>query len=156
MKLSEFKNYISNTESINFILENGIRIPSHFHLTEVGELEKKYIDCGGTIRREKKINFQLWLSDDVDHRITTEKLLRIIAISEEKLNIGDFEVEVEYQNVTIGKYNLDFVSGEFILQNQKTDCLAKDNCDIPTEKPRIRISTEPYKEPYCTPGSGCC
>ena len=44
---------------------------------------KKFIDCGGVIRDEKVINFQLWYSVDEDHRLEAEKLRKIIALSEE-------------------------------------------------------------------------
>ena len=45
MKLSEFKNIISNSNEIRFQLENGEIIPKHFHITEVGLNKKKFIDC---------------------------------------------------------------------------------------------------------------
>ena len=36
--------------TLQFILPSGEAIPSHFHLTEVGRVEKSFIDCGGTKR----------------------------------------------------------------------------------------------------------
>ena len=64
MKLSEFKNTISKISKISFQLENGDLIPPHFHITEIGFINKRFIDWGGTIRNEKLINFQLWHAED--------------------------------------------------------------------------------------------
>ncbi len=38
-------------------MPNGAYVPPHFHLTEVGTMVKKFIDCGGTVREEAKISF---------------------------------------------------------------------------------------------------
>ncbi len=155
MKLSELKLNIEQVDSINFILPNGYFIPKHFHVTEVGLIERKYIDCGGTLRNEKVINFQLWEDRDFDHRLAPKKLLNIIKLSEEVLGLEDLEIEVEYQNDTIGKYGLDFESDNFILTNTKTDCLAKDSCSVPKQKVSLSsLGTEANSS--CTPGSGCC
>ena len=57
---------------------------------------------------------------------------------------------------TIGKFNLDFDGTNFLLTSKLTDCLAKDNCGIPTEKPKVKIGEWKEKENSCAPGSGCC
>jgi hypothetical protein len=154
MKLSEFKKALNTLNSITFILPDGSFVPNHFHVTEVGELDKKFIDCGGSVRFEKKVNFQLWSSHDTDHRLAAEKLLKIIELSEKTLSIGDYEIEVEYQNQTIGKYGVEFDGSSFLLTNQQTDCLAQDKCGIPAQKPRIKLSD--LNNSSCTPGGGCC
>lgn len=154
MKLSEIKNQLSGLNQIVFKLPDGTQVPEHFHVTEVGIITKDFIDCGGTVRHEKVANFQLWEADDFDHRLAPQKLANIISLSEKVLGMEDLEVEVEYQSTTIGKYGIEFQNGEFLLTNKQTDCLAKDKCGIPTEKPRIRISTKPSGS--CEPNSGCC
>ena len=108
MKLSEIKSTLATAEAVNFILENGTKVPDHFHVTEVGVITKHFIDCGGTVRDEKVANFQLWNANDTDHRLRPQKLLNIIALSEKVLGIEDLEVEVEYQADTIGKYGIRF------------------------------------------------
>lgn len=105
MKLSEIKEILPTLENVEFQLENGTFVPEHFHVTEVGQIDKKFIDCGGVIRDEKAVNFQLWNADDYEHRLKPGKLLSIIRLSEEKLGIEDSEIEVEYQSDTIGKYD---------------------------------------------------
>jgi hypothetical protein len=96
MKLSEIKKSLNELETICFQLPNGTLIPSHFHVTEVGKITKHFIDCGGTVRQEEVVNFQLWNANDYDHRLHPEKLLQIIERSEKILGIEDLEIEVEY------------------------------------------------------------
>lgn len=155
MKLSEIKQHLAQLDTIAFQLPNGTLVPNHFHVTEVGKVTKHFIDCGGTVRHEEVVNFQLWEANDYDHRLHPEKLVRIIELSEKTLGIGDLDIEVEYQGNTIEKYNVDFDGTNFLLTSKHTDCLAKDNCGIPTEKPRVRLS-ELQSATSCTPNSGCC
>jgi hypothetical protein len=155
MKLSEIKTQLEGLPQVNFILPDGSQVPAHFHVTEVGQVSKKYIDCGGTLREESKVTFQLWEDGDVDHRLAASKLLNIIGLAERLLSIPDLEVEVEYQGDTIGRYGLDFNETDFLLTATQTDCLAKDKCGIPMEKPKIRLSSI-AQGPVCTPNSGCC
>ncbi|WP_339707482.1 DUF6428 family protein [uncultured Kriegella sp.] len=155
MKLSEIKTALGKLEKIAFQLPNGELVPNHFHVTEVGKITKNFIDCGGTLRNEEVVNFQLWNANDYDHRLHPEKLVHIIELSEKALEIGDLEIEVEYQAETIGKFGLDFDGTNFLLTTKQTDCLAKENCGIPTEKPKLQFS-ELETENTCTPGGGCC
>ncbi|MEY8759807.1 DUF6428 family protein [Chryseobacterium tongliaoense] len=157
MKLSEIKNILPSLENVEFQLEDGTFVPEHFHVTEIGMVNKNFIDCGATIRKEEKVNFQLWNADDYEHRLKPGKLLHIINLSEEKLGIGDFEIEVEYQDNTIGKYDLDFNGENFILKNKVTACLAKDACGIPQEKQKLNLNElKGNTESRCTSNSGCC
>lgn len=157
MKLSEVKQHLTHIKTLDFYLPNSQKVESHFHVTEVGKISKHFIDCGGTIRTENVVNFQLWSADDVDHRLEPAKLLNIIQLSEEKLGIEDWEVEVEYQAETIGKYGLDFDKDHFVLTQKQTDCLAKDNCGIPTQKPKLKLSEiQANSNACCSPESGCC
>ncbi|TGD59528.1 DUF6428 family protein [Flavobacterium humi] len=154
MKLSEVKSILPSLEDVAFQLENGTFIPEHFHVTEIGTVTKHFIDCGGTIRKEQVVNFQLWDANDYQHRLKPMKLMRIITLSEEKLSIEDNEIEVEFQGETIGKYNLGFNGKNFVLQNKKTACLASDNCG---SSPKANIgSNQPSNASSCAPNSGCC
>lgn len=155
MKLSQIKQNLQNVEGVNFKLENGSYVPEHFHVTEVGIISKHFIDCGGTVREEKVANFQLWDANDYDHRLKPKKLANIISLSERLLGMEDLEIEVEYQSVTIGKYDLDFDGKDFILLNKRTACLAQDQCGIPSDKQNNRMS-DTNDEPCCTPDGNCC
>lgn len=155
MKLSEIKSKLNSLEEIAFQLPNGDLVPSHFHVTEVGKITKHFIDCGGTVRNEEVVNFQLWNADDNNHRLHPEKLVNIIELSERVLGIEDLEIEVEYQAETIGKFGLDFDGKNFLLTQKQTDCLAKDNCGVPETKPKLKFSNlQPANS--CNPNSGCC
>ena len=156
MKLSDIKTALKTLETIAFQLPNGTLVPRHFHVTEVGKVTKDFIDCGGTVRHEEVVNFQLWEADDYDHRLHPEKLINIIELSERVLGLQDAEIEVEYQGDTIGKYSLEFDGTNFLLTNTQTDCLAKDNCGIPAEKPRVKLSDLQKMTSCCEPNSGCC
>ena len=156
MKLSTLKSVLPSLEEVNFILPDGQQVPSHYHVTEVGEINRHFVDCGGTVRKESVINFQLFAATDFDHRVSASKLANIIAVSESKIQLQDLNIEVEYQGRTIEKFDLDFDGTNFILVAKKTACLDMDKCGIPEEKPRIRISTKISSENSCVPGSGCC
>ena len=155
MKLSQIKQLLGAVETVNFQLPNGTFVPEHFHVTEVGLITKNFIDCGGTVRNETVVNFQLWDANDFEHRLKPKKLLDIIHLSEKVLGIGDFEIEVEYQDTTIGKYDLGFNGENFELLNKQTACLANDHCGIPSEKQKVRLS-DLNNEACCTPGGKCC
>ena len=155
MKLSDVKNQLYTLENVTFQLPNGTFVPEHFHVTEVGLVTKNFIDCGGTVRNETVVNFQLWNANDFEHRLKPKRLLDIITLSEKVLGIEDFEIEVEYQDATIGKYDLVFNGKSFELVNKQTACLAQDQCGIPSEKQKIKLSAV-SSEACCTPGGNCC
>lgn len=155
MKLSHAKSLLKDMKTIRFQLPNGELVPNHFHVTEIGKVTKHFIDCGGTVRNEDVVNFQLWNANDYDHRLHPEKLLDIIELSEKVLNLDDVEIEVEYQSDTIGKYGLDYDGNNFLLVTKQTDCLAKDHCGVPAELPQMEIA-ELNNEPCCAPGGNCC
>lgn len=158
MNLSELKNALQQANEVSFRLPNGKSVPSHFHITEIGEINKNFIDCGGTMRSETKISLQLWTSIDFHHRLKAEKLLQIIAISEKQLQISNATIEVEFQaENTIQKYGLNFDGDTFQLTNTQTACLALDSCGIPVEKVKVKLNdlTKAASD-CCTPGGGCC
>lgn len=152
MKLSDVKNHLGAMDNLTFVLENGEQVPAHFHITEVGLITKRFIDCGNTVRNETVVSMQLWDANDYDHRLAPEKLLKIIATSEKVLGIEDHEVEIEYQGGTIGKYGLNFNGNQFVLTNKQTACLADDQCGVPVVKKKIALS----ELQCCQPGGGCC
>ncbi|HET8885115.1 MAG TPA: DUF6428 family protein [Salinimicrobium sp.] len=155
MKLSEVKSILRGLKTIGFQLPNAELVPSHFHVTEIGKISKHFIDCGGTVRNEEVINFQLWNANDYNHRLHPEKLVDIIELSEKILNLEDLEIEVEYQGQTIEKFGMDFNGKNFLLTSKNTDCLAKDNCGVPSQKPKLKL-VELQNSSRCTPDSGCC
>ncbi len=156
MKLSDLKNHLNAADSLNFMLPNGTFIPAHFHITEAGFVTKHFIDCGGQVRNEKTASLQIWVANDLEHRLEPKKLLNILAISEKVLGKEDPEVEIEYQTDTIGKYGLEFYNGNFVLTVKNTDCLAKENCGVPPVKQKLQLAELTSNSACCTPGGGCC
>lgn len=155
MTLTEIKQYLKEQESISFTLPNGEKVPAHFHVTEIGKSSKSFIDCGGTLRQEKKVTFQLWNANDYDHRLHPEKLIKIIELAEDTFNLDDLDIEVEFQGEqTIEKFGLEFKTNSFYLTTKLTDCLAQDACGIPQTKEKKQLST--LQNQSCAPNSGCC
>ena len=52
MNVTEFKQHLlAHADlALAFALPDGGFVPAHFHITEVGHVEKNFIDCGGTVR----------------------------------------------------------------------------------------------------------
>ncbi len=147
MKLSEFKSTLNEVTHIKLMLPNGILVPAHFHVTELALISKNFIDCGGVARVERKITFQLWVANDIDHRLTSFKWLGIIKKGELDYGLIDELVEIEFQGQTIERYGISFSEGVFNLTPLFTACLAPDHCGIPLAE---------LPKPSCTPNSGCC
>lgn len=155
MTLSEFKNNLQILPELRFQLEDGSPLPSHVHLTEVGLIHKRFVDCGGKEREEKKVSMQLWSANDTAHRLSPQKLNRILEHYAPLNEQGETEIEVEYQADTIGKYHLAYRDGKFILTRTQTACLASDRCGV---SPSLDVKTGQNEKAAacCSPGSGCC
>ncbi len=153
MLLSAFKKTLSKLDKLKFQLPNGQLVPSYFHITEVGKVTRNYIDCGGVLRQENKLNLQLWVSSDTEHRLKPDNILNILQLAEKQLGFSDLELEVEYQQTTVGRYKLALNGEVFELVNTQTACLAPNQCGIPQEKPRVRLTASGLS---CNTGSDCC
>ena len=157
MKISALRNKLQHVTELNFKLPNGIAIPVHFHLTEIGLITKHFVDCGISVHHEKWATMQIWVANDTEHRLQPDKFLQIIDNSEKIIGKEDLEVEVEYQSDTIGRYGLEFDGINFILTAKQTACLAQERCGIPQEKPKVLLSElSNANQSCCTPGGGCC
>lgn len=151
MKLLDAKQALPQVSAVTFKLPDGSYVPQHFHVTEVGLVTRHFIDCGGVERKETAVNFQLWQAGDYDHRLSPQKFLRILDISRRVLgDADDLNIEVEYQQGTIGKFGLEFDGKDFILTTKQTACLAQDACGIPPEKMPVKEAS------CCSPKGGCC
>ena len=151
MTLQDFYSQLDHTQELSFALPNGGLVPTHFHITEVGQLDRLFLDCGGVMRKESVVNLQMYTAEDYDHRLTVPKLVGILASSAQQLQLrGDAELRVEYQGATIEVYGLSHDGQQFILTALQTDCLAKEKCGIPEKKPQQTVQSA------CAPGSGCC
>ena len=154
MKISDMKQALIALNAVSFRLPTGEYLPAHFHVTEVGLVRKHFIDCGGVERQEAVANFQLWEAGDYDHRLAPEKFLHILRLSEKILGSDDLDIEVEYQQATIGKFGLTFDGTDFVLTPKQTACLAQETCGIPAAQsfalPQLQSNNS------CSSGGGCC
>lgn len=157
--LSDLQSVLSEhqTHKLRIILPDGTAVPSHFHVTEVGRVQKDFIDCGGTKRRALHGQLQLLVATDYDHRLSPEKLLKIIKMSQPILGDEPLPLTVEYgQKVAVvyhvSKIDADKEAIRLRLITPQTGCLAPDTCGLAPEEAglfKVGAST-------CTPNSGCC
>ena len=135
MKTSEFKQLLERypNSSLEFILPNGRSIPAHAHITEVGRLDKTFLDCGGETHKTSACSLQAWVANDIDHRLNAGKLAAILEEAESILCEGDPVVEIEFEQELISQFPIAEAEGNdswitFRLTTKHTDCLAKDVC----------------------------
>lgn len=154
MKLSQLKNYLSEGNEVVFHLPDGGSVAPHAHLTELGLIQKTYLDCGGNRRNEHYVTMQLWEAQDTEHRLSPSKFASIIQKTEQHLPLADYPIRVEYQGDTVGIYQLNSDHTGLNLIPTHTDCQAKDDCGTPVKNERHE--EEVKAESCCAPGAGCC
>jgi hypothetical protein len=121
---------------VRLVLPDGSPIPAALHVTEVGTVVKNFVDCGGTVRRIETCLLQTWVADsDADHRLSAEKLARILDLAAEVAPLSDLEVEIEYESCCVAQYKVDrteAIRGELRVQlvQKHTDCLAREACGL--------------------------
>jgi len=121
-------------KTLQIMLPSGEFIPDHFHITEVGQIQKKFIDCGGTIREITSCLLQVWTANDFEHRLVSSKLSKIMNVAKEAIPLGDFPVEIEYGDAA-SHYSIveSVVTSKcllFMLFGKQTACLAPDKCGV--------------------------
>jgi hypothetical protein len=160
MNLDQFKDALAKhpAKTIRFVLPTGSAAPPHAHVTEVAQIDKRFIDCGGTFRTDSVCRLQTWFADDTDHRLSAGKLLSILAKSGDFIKDGSIEMEVEYEAPFISQFPIDSINadGEFLVVQlgiKHTDCLAKDRC-LPPKLAGDRFEPLPtLKETACCGGN---
>lgn len=137
MNVKEFTEVLvqNETAALEFVLPGGLPVPDHFHVTEVGRVDRAFIDCGGTRRATSSCMLQLWTADDVSHRLKPTKLVRVMSLAAPLLQSDDLPVEVEYGKDVASQYSVDhfqsvFGKLRFVLVSKRTDCLAMDKCGV--------------------------
>lgn len=159
MKLNELKSLLADhSERIFRInLPDGSAVPVSFHVTEVGRVQKTFLDCGGKLRESVVCQLQVWVGEDYDHRIETGKMAKILDLAKPYLPDESVPVEVEFESNVISQYTVENaeVSGDAVilyLAHKHTECLAPELCALPAipEKGNTKSSAS-----YCGP-QGCC
>jgi hypothetical protein len=141
MTLAELKPQLSQNPDlpVRFHLANGQTVPAHAHVTEVARIDKKFVDCGGTLRDQSLCRLQTWVADDYDHRLKAGVLLKILEKGASFLQSDDIEVDVEHELEYITQFPIASAApsdAEFVIQLsvRHTDCLAKEKCCLTTPK----------------------
>lgn len=138
MKLTELKAILREHPSAypRFILPDGDQVPAHFHITEVGHVTKRFIDCGGKLHdKTDTCVLQTYAANDVDHRLNAGTFAKILDLGAQVLPNDDIPVEIEYDCCVVAQYPIGDAEfkGEHIeihLGEKHTDCLAKAKCGI--------------------------
>jgi hypothetical protein len=120
---------------LHMMLPSGEFVPDHFHITEVGRVQKNFIDCGGTRREAASCMLQVWTAHDVEHGLVAGKLAKIFHLAGSVLGRDDLPVEIEYGADVASQFYLADVEVTpggllFVLAGKQTDCLAKDKCGV--------------------------
>ena len=162
MKLHELKNILTQNPAalVRFRLPKGDFTPAHVHVTEVGRIDKRFIDCGGTLRNDSWCRLQTWFADDTDHRLTAGKLTKIFAKAERIALTDDLDVDVEHEVGHITQFpveSAEISDSEIIfrLTERHTACLAMDKCLPPAAAPS-EFSPLKFNFKQTTPAAKCC
>jgi hypothetical protein len=143
---------------------DGSQIPTHFHITEVGHVTKRFIDCGGTRRLQETCLLQTWVHDDIEHRLQAGKLAAIFEKAGDILPSQNLPVEIEHEDAVVAQFpvgGVEFEEGVLVikLEAKHTDCLARGIClpntCTPEPAPKLKITVKSSTS-CCTPSSGCC
>jgi hypothetical protein len=152
MKLSELKKILNDNglKPLRFILPTGTKIPIHAHITEVAKVEKQFIDCGGTFRKEALCRLQIWFAEDTDHRPTARMLVKILEKSSSFLGTENLDVDVEYETPFVSQFPILEVDADdevvtLRLGTRHTACLAEDRC-LPPAKVKTPTAFKPLPE----------
>ena len=137
MNVKEFRAMLEANPGVkmHFMLPDQSFVPAHYHITEIGRVHKDFIDCGGTVRSLTSCLLQIWVATDVDHRLESTKLAKIMEIARPLLQSDDLPVEVEYEDAVVSQYPLGGAevtpSGIlFYLGTKHTACLAPEKCGV--------------------------
>jgi hypothetical protein len=162
MTIAEFLNHLrANTDlRLSLRFPDGKTIEPHFHITEVGHVTKRFIDCGGTTRTQETCLLQTWVHDDVDHRLTAGKLATIFDRAGEVLPNHDLPLEIEHETTVVAQFpveDAEIIDNVLIFQcgQKHTDCLARGIC-LPNECAPTPPKRNFSLTPGCDPDSGCC
>lgn len=139
MQTSEFNAALAAqpAAALEFVFDDSDTIPAEFHITEVGHVTKRFVDCGGTLRTSESVQLQAWVSpDDPNHRLTSAKLTSILGIAANSvLPPRDLDIEIEYEDCVVSQFSVSRAEQgngviRFHLVDKHTDCLAKETCGI--------------------------
>lgn len=137
MKLSQLSTLLQShpEKPVHLILPGQNTVPISFHITEVGHVTRKFIDCGGRANTVQTCQLQAWVGTDTDHRLPAGKMAGVLNLARARgvLPAEDLEVEIEYEDTALSQYtvasSMALDSAVVLnLASKHTDCLAKELC----------------------------
>ena len=154
MNFQQFSEQLEDAGERELLLQlpSGENVPAHFHVTEVGKVTKDFVDCGGVRRTEHTCVLRTLVANDVEHRLTADKLARILDLTAQLDLSAGLPVEFEIQGNTVQIFSLDQCRLDethltLSLIAKQTACLAPDKCGIGDALPTLDSSCG---------DSGCC
>ena len=163
MKTHELRTLLTHNPelSLRLMLPHGSVVPVSFHITEVGRIQKSFIDCGGTRHDSLTCQLQAWVGEDEDHRLSALKLAGILGKASAEFGDDDLPVEIEYEDNVISQYPLSRVTREngalvLHLTTKHTDCLAKELCGLPASGDDKSSCDTESSTSCCGSSGGCC
>ncbi|MEZ0296136.1 MAG: DUF6428 family protein [Candidatus Methylacidiphilales bacterium] len=182
MNLSEFTSLLNAhpDAELRFVLPDGEFVAVHSHVTEIGRVEKLFIDCGGKPHRTVTCQIQVWEYVDTDHRLTPSVLARIFDKAAPIFGGEELPMEVEFERGIISQYPVRsgaFQDGKltFSLEHKHTACLAMERCGTAPgdesggcgcsgeseESVAVAVTetgseSEREEAGCCSPKAGCC
>jgi hypothetical protein len=158
MKLNELKAALARhpQASLRFILPTGETVPAHGHVTEVGRIDKRFMDCGGTLRTDTVCRLQTLVGEDYEHRLSARKLLAILNKAASVLETEDIDVDVEHELQFVSQFPVETIEqsdSEILLKlaERHTACLAQDKCGMPPKAAPLLLKPLPNFQQ-----SNCC
>jgi hypothetical protein len=152
MKLADLQSALEQYPGTfpRFVLPDGDFIPAHAHVTEVGHVVKNFIDCGGVRGKSETVLLQTHVGQDLEHRLKTDRLTKILQLGERVLPHDQMEVEVEYDCCVVAQYPVTEVKParehlDLILGKRQTQCLAQG-----------RRKAAEIADSCCGAGAACC
>ena len=170
MTLQEFKSLLQDNRGKLFqvVLPTGDAVPVSFHITEVGRVEKTFVDCGGKLHTRKTAQLQVWVGPDEDHRIQAGKMADILDRSVEIVPDDTLPLELEYEmengfvsQLPVAGFSTSDEAVVLELGVRHTECLAPELCIVPaptaTQSVALTMAPSGAASNGCGCGpSGCC
>lgn len=163
MTLSEFKTLLGQNRETLFqvVLPHGDAVPQSFHITEVGRVEKTFLDCGGKLHTRATCQLQVWVGPDEDHRIQAGKMADILGRARAVVPDDSLPLELEYEMESgfVSQFpvaGFEVSEGAVVLQLgvRHTECLALELCCPPAPIALAVLPNEATGDCGC--GPSCC
>jgi hypothetical protein len=114
-----------------FVLPDGGYIPGHAHVTEIVQLVRNFVVCGGLGGKEEKVVLQTHVGDVTDHRLLSDRFAKILRLGRRVIPSANLNVDVEYDCCVVAQYPIADAKSDgehlnLILQRGRTQCRVRE------------------------------